>query len=148
MQRSVCIRVCIFQQWSAVTSPHLFLPIGTSPHAPTGIRVAASSIWANVSWVVGYDGGFQQTFSVWYGHVWVISACFAFCFFLLPNLPLLFRKDLFFRVVFRTVVDKSDVSPLMAKEKNPTELNMTPEHFVLLLLLLLLCCCLAESVIF
>ncbi|XP_068187601.1 protein turtle homolog B [Antennarius striatus] len=43
--------------------------IGTSPHAPTSVHVAASSTWANVSWEVGYDGGFQQTFSVWYGHV-------------------------------------------------------------------------------
>lgn len=57
------------------------LPAGTSPHAPTSVHVLVSSTWANVSWEVGYDGGFQQTFSVWYGHVWVIPACFASCFF-------------------------------------------------------------------
>ncbi|XP_056265052.1 protein turtle homolog B isoform X2 [Pseudoliparis swirei] len=49
---------------SITASTHVQV-IGTSPHAPTSIHVAASSTWANVSWEVGYDGGFQQTFSVW-----------------------------------------------------------------------------------
>ncbi|XP_035999428.1 protein turtle homolog B [Fundulus heteroclitus] len=53
---------------SITASTHVQV-IGTSPHAPTSIRVAASSTWANVSWEASYDGGFQQTFSVWYGHV-------------------------------------------------------------------------------
>lgn len=67
-------------------------PPGTSPHAPTSVHVAASSTWANVSWEASYDGGFQQTFSVWYGLVWVIPACFASCFFLLPMHYLLLLK--------------------------------------------------------
>ncbi|XP_034034790.1 protein turtle homolog B-like isoform X3 [Thalassophryne amazonica] len=49
---------------SITASTHVQV-IGTSPHAPTNVRVVASSSWANVSWDVGYDGGFQQTFSVW-----------------------------------------------------------------------------------
>ncbi|KAK1882661.1 Protein turtle like B [Dissostichus eleginoides] len=49
---------------SITASTHVQV-IGTSPHAPTSIHVVASSTWANVSWEVGYDGGFQQTFSVW-----------------------------------------------------------------------------------
>ncbi|XP_067350645.1 protein turtle homolog B-like isoform X3 [Channa argus] len=53
---------------SITASTHVQV-IGTSPHAPTSVRVVASSSWANLSWVAGYDGGFQQTFSVWYGHV-------------------------------------------------------------------------------
>ncbi|KAK7904282.1 hypothetical protein WMY93_016889 [Mugilogobius chulae] len=36
---------------------------------PSNVHVVGSSTWANVSWEVGYDGGYQQTFSVWYGHV-------------------------------------------------------------------------------
>ncbi|KAF1378981.1 hypothetical protein PFLUV_G00196260 [Perca fluviatilis] len=53
---------------SITASTHVQV-IGTSPHAPTSIHVVPSSTWANVSWDAGYDGGFQQTFSVWYGHV-------------------------------------------------------------------------------
>lgn len=71
------------------------LPAGTSPHAPVGIHVVPSSTWANVSWEVGYDGGFQQTFSVWYGHVWVIPACFASCFFFFQYFHCCFWKCLF-----------------------------------------------------
>lgn len=40
---------------------------GTSPHAPSSVRVQVSMTTANVSWEPGYDGGFEQTFSVWYG---------------------------------------------------------------------------------
>uniref|UniRef100_A0A8C9VAC6 Immunoglobulin superfamily member 9B n=1 Tax=Scleropages formosus TaxID=113540 RepID=A0A8C9VAC6_SCLFO len=53
---------------SITASTHL-LVIGTSPHAPTNIHVSASTTSANVSWEPGYDGGHEQTFSVWYGHV-------------------------------------------------------------------------------
>ncbi|XP_061659761.1 protein turtle homolog B isoform X1 [Syngnathoides biaculeatus] len=53
---------------SITASTHVQV-IGTSPHAPTSVHVVASSTWANASWEVGYDGGFQQTLSVWYGHV-------------------------------------------------------------------------------
>ncbi|KTG04394.1 hypothetical protein cypCar_00014939 [Cyprinus carpio] len=42
---------------------------GTSPHAPAKVHVSVSTTSANVSWEPGYDGGFEQTFSVWYGHV-------------------------------------------------------------------------------
>uniref|UniRef100_A0A3Q1DF57 Immunoglobulin superfamily, member 9Bb n=1 Tax=Amphiprion ocellaris TaxID=80972 RepID=A0A3Q1DF57_AMPOC len=49
---------------SITASTHVQV-IGTSPHAPTSVHVAASSTWANVSWEASYDGGFQQTFSVW-----------------------------------------------------------------------------------
>lgn len=40
---------------------------GTSPHAPGSVRVQVSMTTANVSWEPGYDGGYEQTFSVWYG---------------------------------------------------------------------------------
>ncbi|XP_062873148.1 protein turtle homolog B isoform X2 [Trichomycterus rosablanca] len=53
---------------SITASTRLFV-IGTSPHAPANVRVQASTASANVSWEPGYDGGFQQTFSVWYGPV-------------------------------------------------------------------------------
>ncbi|XP_036380046.1 protein turtle homolog B isoform X4 [Megalops cyprinoides] len=53
---------------SITASTHL-LVIGTSPHAPTNVHVSASTTSANVSWEPGYDGGYEQTFSVWYGHV-------------------------------------------------------------------------------
>ena len=55
--------------------PEVFLlmfvspPPGTSPHAPGNIHVLPSITSANVSWEPGYDGGFEQTFSVWYGPV-------------------------------------------------------------------------------
>nr|XP_057942520.1 protein turtle homolog B-like isoform X2 [Doryrhamphus excisus] len=49
---------------SITASTHVQV-IGTSPHSPTSVRVVASSTWANVSWEVGYDGGYQQTLSVW-----------------------------------------------------------------------------------
>uniref|UniRef100_A0A8C1JIS6 Immunoglobulin superfamily, member 9Bb n=1 Tax=Cyprinus carpio TaxID=7962 RepID=A0A8C1JIS6_CYPCA len=53
---------------SITASTHL-LVIGTSPHAPAKVHVSVSTTSANVSWEPGYDGGFEQTFSVWYGHV-------------------------------------------------------------------------------
>ncbi|KAJ7996934.1 hypothetical protein DPEC_G00223660 [Dallia pectoralis] len=53
---------------SISASTHI-LVIGTSPHAPANVNVAVSTTWANVSWETGYDGGFEQTFSVWYGYV-------------------------------------------------------------------------------
>ncbi|XP_063341925.1 protein turtle homolog B-like isoform X2 [Pelmatolapia mariae] len=49
---------------SITASTHVQV-IGTSPHAPTNVHVAAFSTLANVSWEAGYNGGFQQTFSVW-----------------------------------------------------------------------------------
>ncbi|KAG9482125.1 hypothetical protein GDO78_011038 [Eleutherodactylus coqui] len=51
---------------SITASAHLTV-IGTSPHAPSSVRVQVSMNTANVSWEPGYDGGFEQTFSVWYG---------------------------------------------------------------------------------
>uniref|UniRef100_A0A672RB11 Immunoglobulin superfamily, member 9Ba n=1 Tax=Sinocyclocheilus grahami TaxID=75366 RepID=A0A672RB11_SINGR len=51
---------------SITASTRLFV-IGTSPHAPTNVHVSASTSSANVSWEPGYDGGFEQTFSVWNG---------------------------------------------------------------------------------
>uniref|UniRef100_A0A8D0EDJ4 Immunoglobulin superfamily member 9B n=1 Tax=Salvator merianae TaxID=96440 RepID=A0A8D0EDJ4_SALMN len=51
---------------SITASTHLTV-IGTSPHAPGNVRVAVSMTSANVSWEPGYDGGYEQTFSVWYG---------------------------------------------------------------------------------
>ncbi|XP_073791472.1 protein turtle homolog B isoform X12 [Danio rerio] len=53
---------------SITASTHL-LVIGTSPHAPAKVHVTVSTTSANVSWDSSYDGGFEQTFSVWYGHV-------------------------------------------------------------------------------
>ncbi|XP_028838997.1 protein turtle homolog B isoform X3 [Denticeps clupeoides] len=53
---------------SITASTHLQV-IGTSPHAPANVHLSVSTISANVSWEPGYDGGFEQTFSVWYGHV-------------------------------------------------------------------------------
>lgn len=43
------------------------LSAGTSPHAPTSVHVVVAMTSANVSWEPGYDGGYEQTFSVWYG---------------------------------------------------------------------------------
>ncbi|XP_026564909.1 protein turtle homolog B, partial [Pseudonaja textilis] len=51
---------------SITASTHLTV-IGTSPHAPSNVRVGVSMTSANVSWESGYDGGYEQTFSVWYG---------------------------------------------------------------------------------
>ncbi|KAL0994526.1 hypothetical protein UPYG_G00123500 [Umbra pygmaea] len=48
---------------SIAASTHI-LVIGTSPHAPVNVNVAVSTSLANVSWEAGYDGGFEQTFSV------------------------------------------------------------------------------------
>ncbi|XP_064424709.1 protein turtle homolog B [Latimeria chalumnae] len=45
-------------------STHLTV-IGTSPHAPANIHVTVSMTSANVSWEPSYDGGYEQTFSVW-----------------------------------------------------------------------------------
>ncbi|CAJ0927357.1 unnamed protein product, partial [Ranitomeya imitator] len=49
---------------SITASAHLTV-IGTSPHAPSGLRILVSMNAANVSWEPGYDGGLEQTFSVW-----------------------------------------------------------------------------------
>ncbi|XP_053504184.1 protein turtle homolog B [Ictalurus furcatus] len=54
---------------TSITASTRLLVIGTSPHAPKNIHVSVSTTSANVSWEPGYDGGFEQTFSVWYGHV-------------------------------------------------------------------------------
>ncbi|XP_018598161.2 protein turtle homolog B isoform X1 [Scleropages formosus] len=54
---------------TSITASTRLLVVGTSPHAPVNLRVSASSTSANVSWDPGYDGGFEQTFSVWYGPV-------------------------------------------------------------------------------
>ncbi|KAJ8391214.1 hypothetical protein AAFF_G00094810 [Aldrovandia affinis] len=54
---------------TSITASTRLLVIGTSPHAPTNIHVLVSATSANVSWEPGYDGGFEQTFSVWYGPV-------------------------------------------------------------------------------
>ncbi|XP_034789977.3 protein turtle homolog B isoform X2 [Pan paniscus] len=51
---------------SITASTHLTV-IGTSPHAPGSVRVQVSMTTANVSWEPAYDGGYEQTFSVWYG---------------------------------------------------------------------------------
>ncbi|XP_064157905.1 protein turtle homolog B isoform X2 [Anguilla rostrata] len=50
---------------TSITASTRLLVIGTSPHAPTNIHVSVSTTTANVSWEPGYDGGFEQTFSVW-----------------------------------------------------------------------------------
>ncbi|XP_061638469.1 protein turtle homolog B isoform X1 [Phyllopteryx taeniolatus] len=54
---------------TSITASTRILVIGTSPHAPGNIHVVPSTTSANVSWEAGYDGGFEQTFSVWYGPV-------------------------------------------------------------------------------
>ncbi|KAL2085514.1 hypothetical protein ACEWY4_018834 [Coilia grayii] len=54
---------------TSITASTRIIVIGTSPHAPTSIHVSAMMSSANVSWEAGYDGGFEQTFSVWYGPV-------------------------------------------------------------------------------
>lgn len=53
--------------WSCSSLTHPSLSAGTSPHAPTGVHVVVAMTSANVSWEPGYDGGYEQTFSVWYG---------------------------------------------------------------------------------
>uniref|UniRef100_A0A8C2X387 Immunoglobulin superfamily member 9B n=1 Tax=Cyclopterus lumpus TaxID=8103 RepID=A0A8C2X387_CYCLU len=50
---------------TSITASTRILVIGTSPHAPGNIHVLPSTTSANVSWEPGYDGGFEQTFSVW-----------------------------------------------------------------------------------
>ncbi|XP_041923382.1 protein turtle homolog B isoform X2 [Alosa sapidissima] len=54
---------------TSITASTRIIVIGTSPHAPSNIHVNAMMTSANVSWEPGYDGGFEQTFSVWYGPV-------------------------------------------------------------------------------
>ncbi|XP_047247474.1 protein turtle homolog B isoform X1 [Girardinichthys multiradiatus] len=54
---------------TSITASTRILVIGTSPHAPGSIHVLPSTTSGNVSWEPGYDGGFEQTFSVWYGPV-------------------------------------------------------------------------------
>ncbi len=60
-----CVQVCVYIECDTSCPP----PTGTSPHAPAKIHVSVSTTSANVSWEPSYDGGFAQTFSVWYGHV-------------------------------------------------------------------------------
>ncbi|KAL2094419.1 hypothetical protein ACEWY4_009138 [Coilia grayii] len=50
---------------TSITATTKVLVSGTTPHAPLEIRVVVTSSAANVSWEPGYDGGFEQTFSVW-----------------------------------------------------------------------------------
>ena len=53
--------------WCYSPLTHPSLSAGTSPHAPTSVHVVVAMTSANVSWEPGYDGGYEQTFSVWYG---------------------------------------------------------------------------------
>ncbi|KAL4647477.1 hypothetical protein GN956_G8649 [Arapaima gigas] len=54
---------------TSITASTRLLVVGTSPHAPANLHVLASTTSVNISWDPGYDGGFEQTFSVWYGPV-------------------------------------------------------------------------------
>uniref|UniRef100_A0A3B4BK78 Immunoglobulin superfamily, member 9a n=1 Tax=Periophthalmus magnuspinnatus TaxID=409849 RepID=A0A3B4BK78_9GOBI len=49
---------------SVTTSTQVYV-LGTSPHAATALSVSPGHKEANVSWEAGFDGGAQQTFSVW-----------------------------------------------------------------------------------
>ncbi|XP_072886358.1 protein turtle homolog A-like [Hemitrygon akajei] len=49
-----------------VTSNTQLQVTGTSPHPPTELMVSAGSFRVNVSWCPGFDGGYQQHFSVWF----------------------------------------------------------------------------------
>ncbi|XP_072309375.1 protein turtle homolog A-like [Eucyclogobius newberryi] len=49
---------------SVSTSTQVYV-LGTSPHAATGVSVSPGLKEANVSWAAGFDGGSEQTFSVW-----------------------------------------------------------------------------------
>uniref|UniRef100_A0A4W3HB38 Immunoglobulin superfamily member 9B n=1 Tax=Callorhinchus milii TaxID=7868 RepID=A0A4W3HB38_CALMI len=53
---------------SITASTHLTV-IGTSPYAPMDVRVTATMTSTNISWDPAYDGGYEQTFTVWYGLV-------------------------------------------------------------------------------
>ncbi|XP_048085361.1 protein turtle homolog B [Alosa alosa] len=50
---------------TSITASTKLLVSGTTPHAPLDIHVAVTASAANVSWEPGYNGGFEQTFTVW-----------------------------------------------------------------------------------
>ncbi|KAK7896621.1 hypothetical protein WMY93_021946 [Mugilogobius chulae] len=50
---------------ASVTTSTLVYVLGTSPHAATALMVSPGPKEANVSWEAGFDGGSEQTFSVW-----------------------------------------------------------------------------------
>ncbi|XP_005155702.2 protein turtle homolog B [Danio rerio] len=54
---------------ATVSIKTMVLVLGTSPHAVSSVSVIPGTNQANVSWVAGFDGGYTQTFTVWYKQV-------------------------------------------------------------------------------
>lgn len=50
-----------------------FYFLGTSPHIVSSVSVTTEMNQANVSWVPGFDGGYTQKFTVWWGTYNTIS---------------------------------------------------------------------------
>lgn len=48
-----------------VASTHLYVD-STTPHAPTNVSVNTSAFAATVTWQPAYDGGYEQTYVIWY----------------------------------------------------------------------------------
>ncbi|RWS31959.1 protein turtle-like protein [Leptotrombidium deliense] len=44
----------------------LLLVDSTTPHAPTNVSVNTSAFAATVTWQPAYDGGYEQTYTIWY----------------------------------------------------------------------------------
>lgn len=41
-------------------------PLGTTPHPPSNVSVTTSTFSATISWEPSYDGGYEQTYIIWY----------------------------------------------------------------------------------
>ena len=51
---------------ATLVSTFMILVDSTTPHAPLNIQVNTSVQAATVTWHPSYDGGYEQTYTIWY----------------------------------------------------------------------------------
>lgn len=65
---TVCKLMCYYAfSWIKESTNIVYFSAGTSPHAVSSATVTTEMNQANVSWVPGFDGGYTQKFTVWWG---------------------------------------------------------------------------------
>ena len=58
---------CILENEVATLVASTVLRLGsTTPHAPTNVTVNSSAFSATISWLPSHDGGYEQTYIIWY----------------------------------------------------------------------------------
>ncbi|XP_067132158.1 protein turtle-like isoform X17 [Centruroides vittatus] len=58
---------CVLEnEIATLVTSTLLLVESTTPHAPTNLSVNTSSFSATLNWLPAYDGGYEQTYVIWY----------------------------------------------------------------------------------